>query len=125
MMTTTTTTTMMMMMWLEYKTLSFGEGDTALLLSLRRATYVFASCSMFMDEIFIIYRVEFSFELISETIWKSRTSGCKFYGKSAVKRTRTTQSSALECLWKGELCLFVFREQLCNKNVCWPHECSC
>jgi hypothetical protein len=26
-----------------------------------------------------------------------------------------TQTSALECLWKGELCLFVFRGQLSDK----------
>jgi len=91
MMTTTTTMMMkmMMMMWLEYKTLSFGVGDTALLLSLKRAAYVFASCSMFMYEILISYRVRFSFELISEVVWKSSTSGYKFYGKSAVKRTKT------------------------------------
>ena len=83
-------TTMMMMMWLECKTVSFGVGDTALLLSLRIAAYVFAPCNMVMYEILISHRVgEFSFGLVSEAICKSRTSGCKFYGKSTVKRTKT------------------------------------
>ena len=110
-MTTTTTTTimmMMMLMWLEYKTLSFGVGDTPLLLSLRRATYVFASCSRFMYKSLIIYRVEFSFGLISETIWKSRTSGYKFYGESAVKRTRTDSVISIGMPLEGRIMLICF-----------------
>ena len=93
--TTTTTTTMEMMMWLEYKTLSLGVGDTAFLLSLRRAVYVFASCSMLIYGILISYRVEFSFGLISETVCTSRTFGCKFYGKSTVKRTKTDSAISI------------------------------
>ena len=111
MMTTTTAMMMMMMMmmmWLEYKTLSFGVGDTALLLSLRRAAYVFASCSMFMFEILISYHVEFSLGLISETVRKSRTSGCKFYGKSAVKRTRTDSVISIGMLLEGRIVFICF-----------------
>lgn len=96
------------MIWLEYKTLSFGVGDTALLLSLRRATYVFASCSMFMYEILISYRVEFSFGLISETICKSRISGCKFFGKSTVKRTKTDSVISIGMPSEGYIVLICF-----------------
>jgi hypothetical protein len=99
---------MMIMMWLEYKTLSFGVGDTALLLSLRRAAYVSASCSMFMYEILISYRVEFSCGLVSETICKSRIFGYKFYGKSTVKRTKTDSVMSIGMPLEGCIVLVCF-----------------
>ena len=97
---------MMMMMWLEYKTLSFGVGDTAFF-NLRTAAHVFASCSTFMYEIFISHFVELSIGLVIERICKSRTSECKFCGKSKVKLTCNYSVISVGMPFEGEFC-FLF-----------------